>query len=355
MQADLLDRLLVTLSVRLRAFSVCRIQRGWRLSFDAFEAVTIHYVLRGTGSLRVQDGPWHPFAPHSILVGPARRAHAIGEAGNAVGEARAEDRCVLHGDGLVTFSAGDGSPDTLVVCGQISASYEGALGLFELFQAPMIESFPSNSALHASFEAMMTEVATPSLGTQAMTELLMKQCLIVLLRRQLLSHDDASPMLTALQEPKLARAVLAVLENPAASYSVESLATLAHMSRTAFAERFSTIFGQGPMDFVQRVRLRIAARLLTATDLPVKVIASSIGYASRSAFSRVFEATYGSAPSDFRSFGGHDEAEPERIEGVDALLAARATPAADATAALVLDRPHKVSARPDLTNGTDPG
>ncbi len=67
------------------------------------------------------------------------------------------------------------------------------------------------------------------------------------------------------------------------------------MSRTAFAERFSQIFGQGPMDFVQRVRLRIAARLLTATDLPVKVIASSVGYASRSAFSRVFEATYGSA------------------------------------------------------------
>ncbi len=77
-------------------------------------------------------------------------------------------------------------------------------------------------------------------------------------------------MLRALQEPKLARAVLAVLENPAASYSVESLASLARMSRTAFAERFSHVFGQGPMDFVQRVRLRIAARLLTATDLPVK-------------------------------------------------------------------------------------
>ena len=356
MQADLLDRLLVTLSVRLRAFSICRIQQGWRLSFGAFEATTIHFVLRGAGSLRVEDGPWLPFAPHSIIVVPVRRSHAMGEAGNIVGEARAEDHCALHGDGLVTFSAGDGSPDTLLVCGQISASYEGALGLFELFQAPMIESFPLNSVLHASFDAMMAEVATPSLGTQAMTELLMKQCLIVLLRRQLLSSNDDSPMLTALQEPKLARAVLAVLENPAASYSVESLASLAHMSRAAFAERFSSIFGQGPMDFVQRVRLRIAARLLTATDLPVKVIASSIGYASRSAFSRVFEATYGSAPSDYRSFGGHDEAEPERIEGVDAFLAARGPNHAPAsTVALVLDRPHKVSVRPDLSNLRDPG
>ena len=318
MSADLLDRLLVTLAVRLRAFSVCRIQLGWRLGFGPFEAITIHYVLRGSGSLRVGDGPWHPFAPHSVIVIPAGQPHALGEAAAHLGEARAEDHCTLHGDGLVTFAAGDGSPDTLVVCGQISASYEGALGLFELFQAPMIEAFPSNGAVRASFEAMMAEVVAPSLGTQAMTELLMKQCLIVLLRQHLLGGDPASPVLRTLQEPKLARAVLAILEHPGSSYSVESLASLAGMSRTAFAERFSQTFGQGPMDFVQRVRLRIAARLLTATDLPVKVVANSVGYASRSAFSRVFEATYGSAPSDFRSFGGQDEAEPERVEEPDA-------------------------------------
>jgi hypothetical protein len=50
--ADILDRLLVTLAVRLHAFSVCQIQEGWRLSFDAFDAITIHYVLAGAGSVR---------------------------------------------------------------------------------------------------------------------------------------------------------------------------------------------------------------------------------------------------------------------------------------------------------------
>ena len=116
-----------------------------------------------------------------------------------------------------------------------------------------------------------------------------------------------------MQEPKLARAVLAVLEKPGAPYTVESLAALAGMSRASFADRFSQVFGQAPMDFVQRVRLRIAARLLTTTDLPIKVIASTIGYASRSAFSRAFETVYGAGPSDFRSFGGTDEGEPQPI------------------------------------------
>ena len=205
-------------------------------------------------------------------------------------------------------------PDTLLVCGQISASYDGALGLFELFKSPIIGTFSIDSILHRSFELMLAEVARPALGTQAMTEVLMKQCLIILLRQHLLAEDTGtSPVLTALREPRLARAVLAILEQPGAPYTVESLAALAAMSRTSFSERFSEVFGQAPMDFVQRVRLRIAARLLSGTDLPVKVIAGSVGYASRSSFSRAFEAIYGAAPTDFRRFGSQDEAEPERV------------------------------------------
>ena len=315
MPADLLDRLLVTLAVRLRAFSTCRIQQGWRLGFGAFNAVTIHYVLRGTGSVRVGTGPWVPFGAHTIIIVPARLPHTVGEPEEYVAEVRAEDHCSLHGDGLVAFTAGDGTPDTIFVCGQISESYDGALGLFELFQTTIVEPFALESVVHTSFELMLAEVASPGLGTQAMTEVLMKQCLIVLLRRHLLSGSVSSPLLAALKEPKLARAVLTVLEQPAAPYTVDSLAALAGMGRTAFAVSFSRVFGQAPMDFVQSVRLRIAARLLTSTDLPVKVIANSIGYASRTSFSRAFEACYGAAPANFRAVGSDAEAEPQRIEG----------------------------------------
>ena len=316
MQADLLDRLLVTLAVRLRAFSVCRIQQGWRLGFSPFEAVTIHYVLRGTGSLRVGDGSWRSFAPNTIIVVPARLSHTLGAADDCIGEALAEDHCALHGDGLVSFTAGNGSPDSLFVCGQIADGQSGALGLFELFQAPILQAFPANDTLKHTFALMLAEVANPSLGTQAMTEVLMKQCLIILLRQHLSDGEFASPLLAALQNPKLARAVLAILEQPGAPYTVDSLAVLSGMSRTSFAESFSGVFGQGPMQFVQRVRLRVAARLLTGTDLPVKVVAASVGYASRTSFSKAFEGEYGVAPVQFRSVGGQDEGEPERIQDV---------------------------------------
>ena len=52
MAVDILDRLLTTLAVRLHAFSVCEIQQGRRLAYPSFEAVTAHYVLKGSGDRR---------------------------------------------------------------------------------------------------------------------------------------------------------------------------------------------------------------------------------------------------------------------------------------------------------------
>ena len=313
MPADVLDRLLVTLAVRLHAFSVCEIQEGWRLRVAPSEAVILHYVVAGSGGVRSGNGRWVPFGPRSVIIVPAHKPHDVGEPNLVVQEVLAEDHCTLLGDGLIRFKAGDGSADTLLVCGSFSAAYAGALGLFAFAREPLVEDLSSSRVLQQTFGLMLAEVAQPSVGTRAMTEALMKQCLIILLRQHL-QRDAASPIFMLLQDQRLARALTEVLENPAAPHSVESLAATAGMSRASFADRFAQVYEQTPMDFVQKVRLRIAAGLLTTTDVPIKVISNSIGYTSRSSFSRAFRGAYGLDPKTFRQEGGQDEKEPERIK-----------------------------------------
>jgi AraC-like DNA-binding protein len=75
------------------------------------------------------------------------------------------------------------------------------------------------------------------------------------------------------------------------------------MSRSAFAEHFAATFGQAPFEFLTEVRLRRAARLLEATDIPIKAVTGTVGYASRSSFSRAFTKLYGVDPTTFRSRG----------------------------------------------------
>ncbi len=47
--------------------------------------------------------------------------------------------------------------------------------------------------------------------------------------------------------------------------------------------------------------MQLAAKLLTTSPMPVKVIAESVGYASRSYFSHAFKAAYGCDPSTYRN------------------------------------------------------
>ena len=323
MAADILDRLLTALAVRLHAFSVCEIQQGWRLAYPSFEAITVHYVLKGAGVFSVGNGPWLPFSPQSVIVVPARQSHVLGEAETTAQTVSAGNHCSLLADGLVKFTAGDSSRDILLLCGAIPVAHGSALGLFDLLREPMVESFPESGLVRHAFELMLTEVASPGLGTQAMTEVLMKQCLIALLRQHLLHDGSSSPLFAALHHPRLARAVLAVIEDPAAPHSVETLAARAGMSRASFADHFSRAFQQGPMDFVQKTRLRVAARLLTTTDLPLKVVAQSVGYAGATPFSRAFRGAYGVDPTSYRNLGDREPAPGRGLGSAAPILGCR--------------------------------
>jgi transcriptional regulator GlxA family with amidase domain len=132
--------------------------------------------------------------------------------------------------------------------------------------------------------------------------MLMKQCLIALLR----GHSETTgecfvPWLAALGDRSLGRALATMLDTPEANHTLESLGDIAGMSRGAFAERFKAAFGRTAIDCLKEIRLRRAADLLTSTDLPVKTIASQVGFESRSYFSRAFKAFTGVDPAGFRA------------------------------------------------------
>jgi AraC-like DNA-binding protein len=313
MPTDLLDRLLISLAVRLHAFAYCEIQSGWNLTFGAMNAITIHYVLNGAGFVRISNGASVAFRPNHIVIVPARVEQSLGEADAQIGVAAAEANAIVVDDGLVRFTAGDGTRDILVICGTITATYGGALGVFDHLREPLVEDLSSSNILRQVFELLVEEMSRPTIGTQVLTESLMKQCLVLVLRQQLSRRGVGSPFFAVLQDERLARAISAVLEQPAGAHSVASLATVAGMSRSSFAERFASTYSQSPLDFVRKVRLRLAATLLSTTDLPIKVLAKSIGYSSRSYFSRAFRAAYGVDPKTFRTFGGYAEKEPEAV------------------------------------------
>ncbi len=291
--ANVLDRLLATLDTRLHAFALCEVQRGFRLVFDPMGMVVIHYVLVGTGSLQVGDGKVLPFGPHSILVVPPRQRQRLSASEGETKDIRAEENCSPLPDRLVRFGAETGGGDLLV--------------LFDTLSEPIVEDVSAVEHLRSAFQLMLVELSRPMIGTRALTEALMKQCLVILLRQHFMRGSISSPLFAALQDQRLTHAVASIIEHPGGRHSLQGLAAIAGMSRSSFTARFGEVFGQSALDFVSKVRLRHAAYLLITTDLPIKVVASSVGYASRSHFSSAFSAAYGVNPTSYRSINAFQE------------------------------------------------
>jgi AraC-like DNA-binding protein len=298
-----LDQLLTSLDVRVKAFAVCQTCPGWRLSFGPDEVPSIHYVLFGSGSINVSDSEPIALARDTLTVLPKRLPHAFENSGGRRREVLRQHITQAPGGPLPTIRAGDpveGEKCLIVVCGRIQASFGGGLGLLDHLQHPLTEGF-ADQPLGDRFQALFDELKEPGLGTRALTEAFLKQAVVLVLRRQLRRNTGLPSWLDAFRDPSLAPAVSAILERPGHDFTLEDLAAKVGVSRSVFAERFTAAFGQSPIDFLKSVRLHRAARLLEVTALPVKVVAKSVGYESRSYFSRAFRAAYGVDPTDFRA------------------------------------------------------
>ena len=91
--------------------------------------------------------------------------------------------------------------------------------------------------------------------------------------------------------------------NLAADPAISELAAQAGLSSFHFARVFRRETGETPHQFVTRLRLEEAARLLRASDQPVLQIALAVGFENASHFSVQFKRGYGVTPLAYRLRG----------------------------------------------------
>ncbi|MFF2370454.1 AraC family transcriptional regulator [Agromyces sp. NPDC058110] len=109
----------------------------------------------------------------------------------------------------------------------------------------------------------------------------------------------ARPWLAAADDQSVGLALAAIHDDPGAPWTLESLARVAHASRSQFAEQFRLAVGETPARYVARIRMALAERMLR-DGLPVSGIAFRLGYDSEAGFSRAFRRHRGVAPSLWR-------------------------------------------------------
>ncbi|MFP1496561.1 helix-turn-helix domain-containing protein [Escherichia coli] len=89
-----------------------------------------------------------------------------------------------------------------------------------------------------------------------------------------------------------------MLEMPGHAWTVESLASIAHMSRASFAQLFRDVSGNHAAGCINKVASTNSGPDVFPEMLPVVVIAESVGYASESSFHKAFVREFGCTPEN---------------------------------------------------------
>ena len=83
--------------------------------------------------------------------------------------------------------------------------------------------------------------------------------------------------------------------------SVKQMAAIAGLSTSHFEKSFRKVFGYSPIQYLIRVRIEQACRLLRETNMTVASVALECGFYDHAHFSRNFSRNMGCSPSKYRA------------------------------------------------------
>jgi AraC-like DNA-binding protein len=142
---------------------------------------------------------------------------------------------------------------------------------------------------------LMLEAREPRPGSALMISRTIDLLVIRTLRSWADLYPDEAGWLGGLGDARIWRVLNALHARPAIHWTLASLAELAGMSRSAFAERFSALVGEAPMRYLTRWRLTVADQLISA-GAAVGTAGREAGYQSDAGFSRAYKAHFGQSP-----------------------------------------------------------
>jgi AraC family transcriptional activator of mtrCDE len=257
-----------------------------------------HVILDGQAELEI-DGKTIALEKGDVLIFPYGDAHIMRSvAGGADRHRLARDQAPRF-NGRVTLveHAGDG-PALDMLCGEFQLS--GATdALWTGLPKVLHVRTDHRDALLGLIQVLRDESARPLPGGGSVVEMVTGAMFTLILRSLTASGHLQLGILGLLANTRMAQVVDAVLKEPAHAWTLQTLADVAHTSRASFARHFAEISGMTPMEWVNGVRLAVAAQSLRMGKLSAGRAAELAGYASEAAFARAFKSRYGSSPGAY--------------------------------------------------------
>lgn len=263
-----------------------------------------HLALHGRCAIETPDGSVLTLEAGDIVMFPRGGAHWIRDVDL---RAKRATRPTFSHDGMLTLErVGSGEPDIDLLCGRFEYAHGPAALLLRALPDPLHVSLvegDSASHLHALVALMRDEAERRQPGALAIVTALSQALFAMALRAYGAQHPDAANVLTLSSDARMGPSIRALLAEPGRPWTIEELGSLSAMSRATYARHFREKAGMTVWEFLNQVRMTIAADLLRRTTRNAADIGMEVGYQSEAAFGKAFQQYMGMPPGRYRRNG----------------------------------------------------
>jgi AraC family transcriptional regulator, activator of mtrCDE len=282
----------------------CLFAGSWSVNHDpaASGHVPYHLILGGHSRMRAGETDMELEAG-DVLLFPHGAAHTLRSMQGDENATRPPTPPVHHFNGVLTEVTRPGDGDPLdMLCGTFVLKGPGSLLLRTLPDVLRVRTAGRVECawLVSLIRMMQSESEAPQPGSAAVIGELSTALFTIVLRTLIAERGTAHGLLALMGDPRLSRALEAVLRAPEHPWTIATLAEQSNMSRATFARQFTQLSGMTPLELVTGLRMELAARLLSEEKLSAARVGEQCGYVSQAAFGRVFKQHYGVGPGAYR-------------------------------------------------------
>jgi AraC-like DNA-binding protein len=212
---------------------------------------------------------------------------------------------VLSGGGLPhTWSSAPENGDASAVVIQFSVEFISkfiSIGEFQSVRDMLAKSDHGLVFPHGISSVCRKIVSLPNKeGPARITLLLDILHQLSLLPCEILSSPSYIPIKSKETENRINKVCGYIHEHSAEEITVEQVADMVHLSKSAFCKFFKRTMKVTFSDYVNEIRIAHACRLLSTTDLTVRQVATMSGFDSLTYFNRIFSRKKQMTPVVFR-------------------------------------------------------
>jgi AraC-like DNA-binding protein len=260
--------------------------------------IPYHIVTGGRCWGRLIGGPPVTLEPGDVIVFPHGDPHVM--SGDPA--LKVESVPTVPGRYPETVKVGERGPVTAtLVCGFLGCDRRPFNPLLATLPPQLHLPGLSSGWRQAFVRQVVEESGAHRMGASSVLTRLAELMFVEVLRSYLeVMPRGQKGWLAGLRDDVVGRGLGLLHGAPAHPWTIDELADGVAMSRSAFADRFTALVGQPPMQYLAHWRMQLAAGRLAMGNAKVAAIAEEVGYDSEPAFSRAFKRLMGVSPAAWR-------------------------------------------------------